>query len=138
MINSTTHDNIPSYEPLTQKLVTSVNENGKTVYVLETYSIEEMNDGSEKYITVFQEYKQFLLRLIDIQVMHRILSSDALGLQAVQDYKNALHLTVDFSPGFTFPSPPKINNVPYQAFFETLPLDKDISYVKNKLGVTIL
>jgi hypothetical protein len=138
MINRTTHDNIPSYEPLTQKLVTSVNENGKTIYFLETYSIEEMNDGSEKYITVFQEYKQFLLRLIDIQVMHRILNSDTLGLQAVKDYKNALHSIVDFSPGFTFPVPPEINNVPHQAFFQTIHSDKDVSYAKNKLGVTVL
>ena len=126
---------VPSYDPHTQKLITSINENGETVYAVESYSVEEMNDGSEWYVTFFKGAITMRLKLIDTQVIHQILSSDTTGLQMVQDYKNQLSEITDFSPGFTIPTPPVIDNVKPDAFlWET----KKPFKFKNTMDITTL
>ena len=125
----------PTYDPHTQKLATSVGENGETVYTVESYSVEEMNDGSQWYVDFFKEVIEVRLRLLETEVLPRILSSDTEGLQLAQEYKNKLLSITDFPPGFYVTDPPTIKNVPQQ-FFIVIPTN--LFKFKNTMKVTKL
>jgi hypothetical protein len=126
---------IPSYDPHTQKLVTSTNENGETFYSVESYSVEEMNDGSQWYVDYFKAVIQMRLELLETQVLPNILNSDPEGLQAVYEYKNNLLEIKAFPAGFKMPEPPVVKNVSHNMFLYKI---KSRFKFKNTMKVTTL
>lgn len=126
---------IPSYDPHTQKLVSYTNENGETVYSVESYSVEEMNDGSQWYVDYFRAVIKMQLEFLETQVLPNVLSSDPEGLQAVYEHKNKLLAIKDFPAGFRMPEPPTIKNIPKELFTS---LSYNLFKFKNTMGVTKL
>lgn len=99
---------IPTYDKYTQKLVTSVDADGNTTYMIENYPIEEMNDGSEWYQNFFSKVVTIRLKLVNEQVIPYLSNADPNVVAAVNQYVQTLKSISEFPVGFRLPDPPDV------------------------------